>query len=87
MDFAQILVYILAVVLAIFLILAVVLTVVLIRITIQIKEITTSAQRTVSGVEKIVDNVGGVTSSVGIAKLITRAVKQAKKRASSKKDN
>lgn len=52
MDWAQILVFILATVLAIFLILSVVLVAMLIKITTQIKSVTSAAQRTAERMEK-----------------------------------
>lgn len=76
MDFAQILVYILAVVLALFLVLAIVLIVMLIRITMQIKDITSSAQRTVSNVEKVMNTVGSAATPLGIMSFLMKNVKK-----------
>lgn len=78
MDWAQILVIILAVALAVFLVVAITLTVILIRITQQIKTVTSSAERTVEGVEKAVTNFTNVTSPVYLAKLLGKQVKKFK---------
>lgn len=80
MDFAQILVYILAATLALFLVLSIVLVVVLIKISRQIKEITSTAQRTVNTVEKTVTNLNSITSPVRIANIVFSQIKKAKNR-------
>lgn len=79
MDFAEILVYVLAAVLAIFLILAVILVFMLIRITRQIKDVTDSAKRAMDTVEKSVENIGTASSAAGVMKLVRNFVKSRKK--------
>ena len=68
MDWAQILVIILAVFLALFLALGIALLVMLIRLTRQIKTVTSSASRTVNHIERLVSEV---TSMVRPALLFT----------------
>ena len=80
---AGILVIILAVTLAIFLVLAIVLIVLLIRITKQIKNITDSAERTVSNVESATFNVSRFTtpaSAFALVKSIINAKRKKEKR-------
>lgn len=79
MDFAQILVYILAAFLALFLLLAITLVVFLIRITKQIKDVTNSAQRTVDSVEKTVKTFNSVGSAAGLMGIVTNYMKKRKK--------
>lgn len=78
MNFAEVLVYILAIVLAVFLILAVILIVMLIRITKQIRDVTATAQRTVGSVEKIVGGLSSVTTASGLMKLASKYMKRRK---------
>lgn len=80
MNWAEVLVYILAGFLALFLVLAIILAALLIKVTHQIKQVTSSAQRTVEGVEKVVAGFGSVSSPFAIAKLVARQVKKAKGR-------
>lgn len=60
MDWAQILVIILAIFLAIFLALGIALLVILIRLSAQIKTVTSSAQRTAGHLERL---IGGITTA------------------------
>ena len=87
MDWAQILVIILSVFLAIFLLLGIILTVLLIKVTMQIKSITESAQRTVSGLEGLIASANKFTSPAILVKTILNQVKKAKKRSASKGDD
>lgn len=80
MNFAEILVYILAAALALFLILALVLVMLLIKITRQIKDITTTAQKTVNSVEKMAANVSAVTTPAGFARMIQTQVKNLRRK-------
>ena len=66
MDWAQILVIILAIFLALFLFVGIALVVLLIRLTQQIRAITATAQRTASGIEQAVQGAAkmGVLSSI-----------------------
>lgn len=70
MDAAQILVIILSIFLAVFLLLGIILTIMLIRVTKQIKDITESAQRTVTGFERMVDGAAKIISPAVIGKAI-----------------
>ncbi len=80
MDWAHILVIILSVFLALFLLLAVILVVLLIKVTRQIKNITTTAERAALNIENVVANVTKVTSPALLAKLIISQVKKFKKK-------
>ena len=78
MDWAQILVIILAVFLALFLLLGVVLLVVLIRLTKQIRTVTTSAERTVRGVEQAVVSFRKVVGPLGVIRLVKKVIRKKK---------
>lgn len=78
MDWAQILVIILSFFLALFLLLAIVLTAFLIRLTRQIKSVTSSAERTAASVEKAVVGFTNVTSPIFLAKALTKQIKKFK---------
>lgn len=84
MDWAQILVIILAVCLAIFLLLSIVLVIMLIRVTQQIKAVADSAQRTASGIESAVSNISRFSSPLMLFKYLK---KQAGKVSKSKKED
>jgi len=75
-DWAQILVIILAVVLAIFLILGIVLAVLLIRISRQIKSVTNSAQRTVNQIEHTVAGISRLTSPLLVVQTLKNFMKR-----------
>lgn len=72
MDWAQILVTLLAVLLAIFLALGVALLVLLIKLTRQIKAVASVAERTVQNIEKTTSGISKVTSPLLLAKLVAR---------------
>lgn len=78
MDWAQILVIILAIFLALFLLLGVVLVVMLIRLTQQIKTVTSSAQRTASHVERLVAGVTTVARPALLLNLVRKVLKRKK---------
>lgn len=79
MDWAQILVIILAAALAIFLILAIVLVVIGIRITIKIKSIASTAERAASNIEGTVSNLSRATSPLFVLNLVKSVLKKSKK--------
>ena len=70
MDWAQILVIILSVFLAMFLLLAIALRVMLIRLTKQIKNVTSVAERTAIKLETVASNAAMATSPVALVKII-----------------
>lgn len=70
MEWAQILVIILSVFLAIFLVLAVILTALLIKVTKQIKSITTTAERAALRLESTASNVSLFTSPMMLTKMV-----------------
>ena len=79
MDWAQVLVIILAVFLAIFLILAVILTALLIKVTRQIKSITSTAEQAALKLQNTAENVSLFTSPVGIAKIVKSFINDKKR--------
>ena len=79
MDWAQVLVIILALFLAVFLLLGIVLTIMLIKVTKQIKAVTGSAQRTADAIEHTVSGVTKATSPIVIMKMVAKFMKKAKK--------
>lgn len=79
MEWAQVLVIILSVFLAIFLLLGIILVILLIKVTHQIKKVTTSAQHTAESIEDAVRGFSDLGSSVAIAKMIARQFKKFKK--------
>jgi len=80
MDWAQVLVIILSVFLAIFLLLAVVLTILLIKVTKQIKSITSTAERAAIKLEGVARNISTAASPMLIAKLVRSFVKAKRKK-------
>jgi hypothetical protein len=80
MDWAFVLVIILSIFLALFLLLAIILVILLIRVTLQIKSVTESAQRTASGIESLVGNVGRFSSPALLARTLFKQAKKFKKR-------
>lgn len=78
MDWAQILVFMLSIALAIFLVLAIILTIMLIKLTVQIRAVTDSAQRTAESVEKTVTGFANITSPVYLARVLGKQIKKFK---------
>jgi len=76
---AEVLVIILSVFLAIFLLLGIILTVYLIKVSREIRDITSSAKRTVLSVESIVNGVSKISSPVFMAQAILKQVNKFKK--------
>jgi uncharacterized metal-binding protein len=79
MTAMEILVIILSVFLALFLLVGIVLAVLLVRVTQQIKRVTTSAERTVGNLEHVIAGVNKVTTPAMIAKMVMSQVKRRKK--------
>lgn len=86
MDWAQILVIILASFLALFLLLAVVLVIIMIRVTRQIKSVTSSAERTVQLFEKTISQARGLASLPVIIKIVQKYMRKMKSKAGSHVD-
>lgn len=80
MEWAQVLVIILAVVLAIFLLLAVVLVSLLIKVTQQIKAVTSSAQRTAEHFEHAVAGAGRAATPWLLIRTLMKQAKKIKKK-------
>lgn len=79
MDWAMILVIILAVFLAIFLAVAIVLGLLLIKVTKQIKSVTSTAERTALKFEQAATNAATFSSPVALLKLVKSFVTNRKK--------
>lgn len=75
---AEILVVILSVFLALFLLLGIILTVLLIKVTREIKKVTSTAQSAAEHVNKLAMNVGKFTSPALIGKMIMDHIKRAR---------
>ena len=79
MSASEILVIILSIFLALFLLVGIILTVLLIKVTKQIKTVTSTAQSAVVNIANITATVGKVTSPALIMKLVTSQIKKMKK--------
>lgn len=79
MDAMQILVIILSVFLAIFLLLAIGLTVLLIKVTRQIKTVTTTAQSAADKLNSVAGNVSRLTTPALMAKYVMKYLNKLKK--------
>lgn len=80
MNALEILVVILSIFLAIFLLVGIVLAVLMVRVTQQIKRVTTTAERTVNGIESMVSTASKVTSPALIAKMVLSQLKKQRKK-------
>ncbi|MBC7764634.1 hypothetical protein H7Y29_02875 [Microbacteriaceae bacterium] len=80
MTAMEILVIILSTFLALFLLIGIVLAVLLIRITQQIKRVTTTAERTVGSIESVVAGVSKVTTPAMIAKIVLGQINKRRKK-------
>lgn len=78
MDWAQILVIILAIFLALFLALGIALLVMLLRLTQQIKTVTSSAHRTASHIERLVAGVTGIARPASLFMTLKKLLKRKK---------
>ena len=80
MTALELLVIILSAFLALFLLIGIVLAILLVRVTQQIKRVTTSAERTVGSIESVVNGVGKVTTPAMLAKLVLGEVNKRRKK-------
>ena len=80
MSALEILVIILSSFLAIFLLIGIILAVLLVKVTRQIKRVTSSAERTVNGLEGVVANIGKFSSPALIAKMVMRQMGKRRKK-------
>lgn len=76
MDWAFVLVIILSVFLALFLVLGIVLIVLLIRVTLQIRKVTTSAEKTAMNIENLVSNASRIVSPMILGKTVINGLKK-----------
>lgn len=76
---AEVLVVILSIFLAFFLILGIILTIYLIKLTQQIRNITSSAERTAGNIESVVAGVSRAVSPMFMAEMINKFIKSFKK--------
>lgn len=79
MEWAQVLVIILSVFLVIFLLCGIILAILLIKVTRQIKRVTSSAQRTAESIEHVVGSFSKATAPTMIIKMIMKQFKKSKK--------
>lgn len=80
MDWAFILVIILSIFLALFLLAGIVLLALLIRVTLQIKEVTKSAQNTASSIENLVTGMTKVAKPMVLGEMLFKQARKLKKR-------
>ena len=80
MDWAQILVVILSIFLGLLVLSAVVLVVMLIRLTHQIKAVSTNAERVVHNVEDAVRSFSGMSSSFAVLQSVAKRFRKHKKK-------
>lgn len=80
MTAMEILVIILSIFLAIFLLIGIVLIVLLIRVTQQIKRVTTTTERTVGGIENVVVGINKYTTPSIVAKMFMNQLKKRRKK-------
>ena len=76
MNAMEILVIILSVFLAVFLLIGIILAVLLVKVTQQIKRVTTTAEKAANNIEGIVGNVSKATSPLFILKMVQGQVKK-----------
>jgi len=76
MDAMEILVIILSVFLAVFLLAGIILTILLIRITRQIRRVTTSAEKTALNIENVTTTFAKVSSPMVVAKIVAEQFKK-----------
>ena len=79
MEWAQILVIILAAALALFLLLAIILTIKLIQVSRQIKRVACAAERTALKVESVANSAAAMVAPAAIAKIIKSMMYKTKK--------
>lgn len=75
MNATEILVIILSVFLALFLLAGIVLTVLLIKVTLQIRRVTTKAEQTADSFESAMKNASGVASKAMIGRVVLKGFK------------
>ena len=71
----EILVVILSVFLAVFLLIAIVLSVLLIKVTLQIRRVTTKAEQAAGSIEALAKNVSGAASKALVGRMIVKGIK------------
>jgi hypothetical protein len=77
MNAAEVLVIILSIFLAVFLIVGIILVVLLIRVTLQIRRVTSKAEKAADGVEQFVGGASAAASKAVLGKLIITTLKKA----------
>lgn len=80
MDWAFVLVIILSIFLTVFLILGIVLLVLLIKVSLQIKKVTTSAEKTAFTIENLVSGITRFSSPMLVGKMLMKQAKKIKNR-------
>lgn len=80
MSALEILVIILSIFLALFLLIGIILGILLVRVTTQIKRVTASAERTVSGIEGVVANASKFSSPALLVKMVLSQINKRRKK-------
>lgn len=80
MTAMEILVIILSIFLALFLVVGIVLVILLVRVTQQIKRVTSSAERTIGGIETVVASARKVATPAMLAKIVMDQVGKRRKK-------
>ncbi len=86
MDWAQILVFLLAILFSIFLVVAIILVILIVRVTRQISEAAKSAERTIHTLEDSVNTFSRTTVPLAIAKSIAGQVMKRSKKSKKPED-
>lgn len=76
---SEILVIILSIFLALFLILGIALLLYLIKLTKQIREVTTTAEHTIGNIDSVVSNATKIMSPIFLAEMVSKIMKKFKK--------
>lgn len=80
MNAMEILVIILSVFLAIFLLVGIVLAILLVKVTLQIRRVTTKAEKAADSMESLAKNVSGFASKALISQFVMKGIKTVRKR-------
>lgn len=75
MNATEILVVILSIFLAVFLLVGIILTILLIKVTLQIRRVTTKAESAANNIEAMTENVSNVATGAAIGRFLFKGVK------------
>ncbi|HEY0965104.1 MAG TPA: hypothetical protein VGE13_01345 [Candidatus Saccharimonadales bacterium] len=85
MNATEILVIILSIFLAVFLLMGIALTVLLIKVTLQIRRVTTKAENAANNIEAMTQNVSNVATGAAIGRFVLKGVKSMGRKRKGKK--